>query len=218
MPLSTDSKFADIQQWLNKKLAPKQSIKACCDEVMNVPKTKGIYFWFMKKDGYQAITSFIQLSPMIKKYSIEINNETYDLVYLGTAGTGKKGESNLRERLQWHIEQQHRESAINQKQSALSTLRTGIGALLADDLILPNTEQSINSFFKKYMFVYWISYSPDKKEIDSNEKTIIKVLMPIFNLKNNPNARINAQINVTQLYKSRRKLVEQNTKFRLKQI
>jgi hypothetical protein len=155
---------------------------------------------------------------LINTYSIEINNETYDLVYLGTAGTGKKGESNLRERLQWHIEQQHRESAINQKQSALSTLRTGIGALLADDLIIPNTGQSINSFFQKYMFVYWISYSRDKKEIDSDEKITIKILKPILNLKNNPSARINAPINVTQLYKSRRKLVEQNTKLRLQQI
>ncbi len=207
---------SNVKIWLHDNLKVKNRIKACSDNLDKVPKTKGIYFWFMKKDGYQALSSFINFSPMANTYSIQINKETYDLVYLGTAGTGKKGESNLRERLQWHIEQQHRESAINQKQSALSTLRTGIGAMLANDLILPNTEQSINSFFHNHMFVYWLSYSSNKIEIDSDETTIIKILKPILNLKNNPNARKNAPINVTQVYKCRRKLVEQNTKLRLK--
>jgi hypothetical protein len=207
---------SNVKIWLHDNLKDKNRIKACSDNLDKVPKTKGIYFWFMKKDGYQALSSFINFSPMANTYSIQINKETYDLVYLGTAGTGKKGESNLRERLQWHIEQQHRESAINQKQSALSTLRTGIGAMLANDLILPNTEQSINSFFHNHMLVYWLSYSSNKIAIDSDETTIIKTLKPILNLKNNPNARKNAPINVTQVYKCRRKLVEQNTKLRLK--
>ena len=208
---------SDIIVWLNHKLNDKNRIKACSDNLDKVPKTKGIYFWFMKKEGYETLSQFMNFSPLPNTYSRPINNETYDLVYLGTAGTGKEGNSNLQERLQWHIEQKHRESAINQKNSALSTLRTGMGALLADDLILPNTEKLINSFFQKHMLVYWTSYSGNKKEIDSEEKAIIKALNPIFNLKNNPNALANSPINVTKLYKCRRKLVEQNTKFRLQQ-
>lgn len=215
MPVPTNATFDQVTQWLERNLDDLKSISAHHTQTRTVPQTKGIYFWFMKKEGYMALSKFVNISPLPNIYSRPINNETYDLVYLGTAGTGKEGNSNLQERLQWHIEQKHRESAINQKNSALSTLRTGMGALLANDLILPNTEQLINSFFQKYMFVYWISYSGNKKEIDSDEKAIIKAINPIFNLKNNPNALANAPINVTKLYKSRRKLVEQNTKGRL---
>ncbi len=215
MSLPTNATFDQVTQWLERNLDDLKSISAHHTQTRSVPQTKGIYFWFMKKEGYRALSKFVNISPLPNIYSRPINNETYDLVYLGTAGTGKEGNSNLQERLQWHIEQKHRESAINQKNSALSTLRTGMGSLLANDLILPNTEQLINSFFQKYMFVYWIGYSGNKKEIDSDEKAIIKAINPIFNLKNNPNALANAPINVTKLYKSRRKLVEQNTKGRL---
>jgi hypothetical protein len=215
MPRPTNSTFNQVTQWLEKKLHASRSISADRSQTQSVPQTKGIYFWFMKKEGYKTLSKFMNISPLSNIYSRQINNETYDLVYLGTAGTGKEGNSNLQERLQWHIEQKHLESAINQKNSALSTLRTGMGALLADDLILPNTGQLINTFFQKYMLVYWIGYSGNKKEIDSDEKAIIKAINPIFNLKNNPNALANAPINVTKLYKRRRKLVEQNTKLRL---
>jgi hypothetical protein len=215
MPVPTNATFDQVTQWLESNLDDLKRISADRSLTRSVPKTKGIYFWFMKEEGYKALSQFLNISPLPNIHSRQINNETYDLVYLGTAGTGKEGNSNLQERLQWHIEQKHRESAINQKNSALSTLRTGMGALLADDLILPNTEQLINSFYQKYMFVYWISYSGNKNEIDSDEKAIIKAINPIFNLKNNPNALANAPINVTKLYKLRRKLVEQNTKLRL---
>ncbi len=215
MPIPANATFHQVTQWLELNLDDLKRISAHHTQTQSVPQTKGIYFWFMKKEGYLKLSKFMNISPLPNIYSRQVNNETYDLVYLGTAGTGKKGNSNLLERLQWHIEQKHRESAINQENSALSTLRTGMGALLADDLILPNTEQLINSFFEKYMLVYWVGYSGNKKEIDSDEKAIIKAINPIFNLKNNPNALANAPINVTKLYKSRRKWVAQNTKGRL---
>ena len=71
MAINPNADFNDLSTWLNENLLITNSFVPHIDEIPNV-KSKGIYFWFMKKDGYQAITSFIQLSPMIKKYSIEI--------------------------------------------------------------------------------------------------------------------------------------------------
>jgi hypothetical protein len=95
-------------------------------------KSKGIYFWFMKTEGYNLMSKYIKIKPIDPRYSKEIDGMKYDLVYLGTTGTGKQGNSTLNKRLDWHINQKHRESTINQKQSALSTLRTGLGSLLSD--------------------------------------------------------------------------------------
>jgi hypothetical protein len=183
MPIPANATFHQVTQWLELNLDDLKRISANHTQTRLVPQTKGIYFWFMKKEGYLKLSKFMNISPLPNIYSRQINNETYDLVYLGTAGTGKKGNSNLQERLQWHIEQKHRESAINQENSALSTLRTGMGALLANDLILPNTEQLINSFFEKYMLVYWVGYSGNKKEIDSDRiHNIFHIMMACFGI------------------------------------
>ena len=153
MPINTNANFEDLSAWLNENLTDKNRIKACCEQVKNVPETKGIYFWFMHPDGYKALSNFIAIQPINPRYTKEINGEKYDLVYLGTAGTGKKGNSNLLERLKWHLCQKHFEKTICQKNSALSTLRTGISSLLSDDLIENQTEEKVNDFSCKYMVV-----------------------------------------------------------------
>jgi hypothetical protein len=94
-------------------------------------------------------------------------------------------------------------------------LRASIGSILSSDLILPNTEEMVNAFMKKYMKVFWIEYPKDKSHIDNDEKILIKVIRPLLNLKNNPNARANAIANSTQVYKIRRSEVYKNTRLRL---
>ncbi len=167
----------------------------------------------MRQDGYKAMSNFVSINPIEPKYTKVIEGVKYDLVYLGTAGTGKKGKSNLNERFEWHVNQNHIDSNICH--GTLSTLRAGLGALLSNDLILPNTENDVNTFIKDYMKVFWIEYSNDKSLIDNDEKVLINGIKPLLNLKNNPNARANAITNSTQVYKIRRAEVYNNTRLRM---
>jgi hypothetical protein len=166
----------------------------------------------MHPDGYKALT-MANIKPIEPKYTRENEGEKYDLVYLGTAGTGKKGNSNLSERFIWHIKPHHTESNICH--GFLSTLRAGLGALISNDLIFPNTKTEVNDFMKQYMKVFWIEYPNDIELIDNDEKILIKILKPLFNIKNNSNAKSSAIDNVTKQYRKRRNEVAKATKKRL---
>ena len=184
-------------------------------EEIPILETKGIYFWFMKNSAYMNLSQFMEIRPVSTVFSKFIDNVKYDLVYLGTTGTGKKGNSTLTKRLDWHINQKHKESSIKQKQSALSTLRTGLSSLLSEDLILPNTEELVNDFMSSNMIVYYLEYPNNKELIDNDEKILIYKLKPLLNLKSNPNSLKNSDLNPTKQYKYRRIIVEKNTKKRL---
>ena len=176
--LTTADDFETIQIWLNTNLKENKSFVPCKDELKNInskddSKSKGIYFWFMRPEGYVALRNFVPINAIEPKYTRIIDNIEYDLVYLGTTGTGKQGKNNFYGRLNWHINQVHRESTIMQESSALSTLRTGLGSLLANDLIFPNTETIINNFMKTYLKVFWIVYPDIKTIINDDEKILI---------------------------------------------
>lgn len=206
--------FASCCQWIKQNLNT-GFMTATCNEVTKVPKKKGIYFWFMPKTAYTALSKYVSVSQMDKVCEMEIEGVLYDLVYLGTAGTGKSGSSNLYERLKWHLCTKHTKSAVCS--GTLSTLRAGLGALLADDLIEPNTEAEVNDFMCKYMKVYWIAYGDnDKDAIDDDESKLIEKLRPLLNIKNNPNAAVTG--NATYIYKQRRTLVYDFTRNRIKCI
>jgi hypothetical protein len=216
MAIPIEYNFKQLEDWLNEKLDDKKSIIACCQEVNIVPETKGIYFWFIHPDGYNALSNYHEITPIKSKYKRNINGTIYDLIYLGTAGTGKKGNSQLLERLKWHLCQKHYEKTICKKNSALSTLRTGISSLISEDLIDNDTEKKVNDFFREYMLVFWVIYEGiEINNIDSDEKHLIKEVRPLINIKNNPNAKSDAIDNSTKAYRGRRNLVTTKTKQRL---
>lgn len=210
--LNESENIISITSWLIENLKDDKSIIPHLNKIPNI-NSKGIYFWFMKTDGYKELSKFISINPIEPRYTRTIDDVQYDLVYLGTAGTGKKGNSNLAERFEWHINQAH--TISNVCHGTLSTLRAGLGSLLADDLIIPDTENLVNSFMKNYMKVFWIEYTDDKLLIDNDEKILIKVLRPLLNIKNNPNAKANAPANSTKSYKIRRAVVYKNTRLRI---
>lgn len=212
MNLQNNISFSELSNILDNQLI--NSFKPHVDAIPDV-QSKGIYFWFMKQSAYEALSQFVPITSIEPRYTKTINGEKYDLVYLGTAGTGKKGNSNLKDRFEWHINQKHKESTIKQKQSALSTFRTGISSLLSDDIILPNTEKMVNDLMSTNMILFYIVYDNNNDVINSNEKILIKNLKPLFNLKNNSNSYKNSSSNSTKDYKTRRNLVERNTKIRL---
>lgn len=210
MAINPNADFNQLTTWLNQNLAEENSITPHSDSIPRI-SSKGIYFWFMHPDGYKALSNFVAIEPITPRYTKEINGVKYDLVYLGTSGTGKEGNSNLTKRLDWHINQQHSTSSVIS--GALSTLRQGLGSLLADDLIIPNTENLINTFMKKYTLVFWIEYPDNKQLIDSDEDLLIIEIRPLLNLKNNPNKTIFG--NSTIIYKLRRGIVVKSSKSRI---
>ena len=208
--LTEEDNFENIKDWLETYLVSEKSFIPCKEELVNlklkeVSKSKGIYFWFMQLDGYKALSDFDEIMPIKKTYPIDIKGVKYDLVYLGTAGTGKSGKSNLVERFEWHINQKHTESNICH--GTLSTLRAGLAALLSNDLISQSIENEVNDFMKDYMKVFWIEYSNDNFLVDNDEKNLIKVIRPLLNIKNNPNAKGDAMENPSKAYRRRRNLV-----------
>jgi hypothetical protein len=215
MPIHPNADFNQLRDWLDENLI--NSFRPHIDVIPD-SKSKGIYFWFMNKEGYKILSKYLDIKPVEPSYYKEIDGVEYDLVYLGTTGTGKNGNSTLNKRLDWHINQKHRESTINQKQSALSTLRTGLGSLLSDDLIEFNTEALVNQIMKDYFLIYFVEYPDNKGLIDSEEDILIKGFKPIFNIKGNPNSLKIALENSTKLYKKRRNEVENNTKKRLQGV
>jgi hypothetical protein len=208
MNLQPNLNFEELKKKLDQFLS--NSFRPHIDEIPKI-KSKGIYFWFMKTEGYNLLSKYIEIKPIDPRYSKEIDGVKYDLVYLGTAGTGKKGKSNLYDRFNWHILQHHSES--NVCHGTLSTLRAGLGSVLFEDLILPNIEEAVNSFMKSNMIIFYVEYPDDKKLIDSDEFILIKGFKPLLNLKNNSNASL--QGNPTPVYKTRRAFVYQNTRLRL---
>ena len=208
-----ESDKGNISKWLNEKLLNSKRIQPFCHFTEKVSREKGLYFWFMKQTGYPLLRKKVPIERIEDTFVLDINAEKYDLVYIGSAGNGKKGYSNLQERLKWHICQKHSESNICH--GALSTFRTGLSALIADDLILPNTENELNEILCKYFYVYWVEYTANAKDIDKNEKTLISQIRPLFNIKNNPNIRVMADENSTQFYRRRRLTIIRNSRNRL---
>ncbi len=194
----------DAKNWLDAHLKqPNPVFTPHVSEVNTMPIKKGIYFWFMTRDGYNELSNYVKMSPINSQYSKEINGVKYDLVYLGTSGTGKQGKSNLQKRLFWHINDKHTQNSVCY--GTLSTLRAGLGALLRNELIGSDTEDTINEFMKHKMVLFWITYDENEESmIDRNEKTLIQTLKPLLNIKNNSNARAHTTENATRDYKLRR--------------
>jgi len=178
-----------------------------------IPENRGIYFWFMEPKGYEKLSRYVQISPVENRISWQIEGKTYDLVYLGTAGTNRAGLQTLLGRLKWHIHQEHSENTICN--GSISTLRAGLASLLSDDLILPNSEALVNEIMEKHFKIFWVRYQGDDliEQVDMDEEVLINTLRPLLNIKNNPNAQIIG--NPTKIYKQRRNEIFTATKARL---
>jgi hypothetical protein len=212
--LNRDEDFYSVVNWLNHSLLQLNSIIPIPSQVEIIPKSKGVYFWLMREEGYAALSSFSIVGKLPDCYVFDFNGVKYDLVYIGTAGTGKNGNSNLRERINWHISQIHTPGAVCH--GTLSTFRLGIGAMVAEDLLLDNTERFINDLFESYFKIIFIPYDKIcESNIENDEVILIKTLKPLFNLKNNPNAKYTSIDNFTKSYKNRRNQVNKNSKNRL---
>jgi hypothetical protein len=220
MAINPNAVFNELKIWLEENLTDEKSIKACCQQLNIVPETKGIYFWFMHTDGYNALSNYFDVQN-INPYTKVIDKIIYDLVYIGTAGVrnNSSGINNghLRERLKWHLCDNKNVSAIcTGKNPTMSTYRRTIGGLISDDLIANNIQDKIDELFSNYFVVYYLEYPGTfldvKDEVSKDEDILIDVIRPIFNLKKNINAE--NQNHITYKIQQRRQLVESESKKR----
>ena len=193
MSLKADYNLNQIKSWLGKNLKENKSIQAKSDNIKSIPELKGIYFWFMRTEGYNQINKYIAINRLAEAYSKRINGIDYDLVYLGTAGVRNNSKQtnngNLKERLSWHLYKNQTDSS--KKNGTISTFRTSIEALLGKDLSHTAAQIKIDELFEEYFQIYYLEYpgtfSEVKDEVAEDEKILIDGLRPLFNLKNNKN-------------------------------
>lgn len=194
MELNPNATFEQLSEWLNQNLKDQNRIKACCQNVKNIPLKKGIYFWFLNHDSYHKLSRNMVINPIDPCYQRVINNEVYDLVYLGTAGVrnNSNGVNNghLQERLKWHLCDNKGVSALCS--GTMSTFRRTIGGLISSDLIENDTQAKIDDILCSSFYVYFIAYEGTflevKDTINQIESIFIYNLRPLFNLDQNPNA------------------------------
>jgi len=217
MAINLNADFEKLKKWLEENLTDNKRIKASCQEVNKTPETKGIYFWFMHPDAYKGLN----IKPIEPKYTRNISGVKYDLVYLGTSGVRNNSNGinrgHLRERIKWHLcDNKNITSLCNKSGSTMSTLRNTIGGLISDDLIGNNTQNKIDELLCKYFFIYYVDYSGTflevKDEVSIDEGILIKVIRPLFNLKNNPNA--DNPTHITYMIQQRRQKIEKDSKKR----
>lgn len=187
----------------------------CCADF---PLYKGIYFWYLSREGLDFLSErhLLTLLPSVN----DIWLDDHLLIYIGTAGTRntENNQGHLRQRLQWHILANHSESSI--LNGTLSTFRTTLGSLLNNDLISSEgleTKLLINDFLSNFLRVSYIKYEGDfdlSESINGDEKFLIQFIKPLFNLTHNANTKRIGH--PTKVIKAKRIEVNFNTKTRLR--
>jgi hypothetical protein len=198
-PLPSDNSFASHCAWIKEHVLPPGGIIPKLENLSDGMKKKGLYFWFMNPKCYETLSKYVRITALKEVCILD----GWHLVYIGSSGTGKQGKSTIYDRLKWHLTDKHTKAPICN--GTLSTFRGGLGSLIADDLILPNTEEAVNKLLAGCFKVYYISYDRALwNKIDSDEKKLIQIIRPLLNIKNNPNASLTAPANSTQKYRARR--------------
>jgi hypothetical protein len=192
-PLNSTDNFETIKNWLDGTLTDTNSFTPYQDAIPQV-LSKGIYFWFMKPAGYQMLSKHIKIEAKEEKYYRIINNDQFDLVYIGR---GNNNTNNISEHLTWHINEDHNE---------LSPLRKVISLLLSDNLMNLKEKGVVKNFIENYTKVFWIEYSKVfENTIDSNIIKLTEKLNPLLVKLNNPSfnekikERLNQLTNETEL-------------------
>lgn len=186
-PLNSTDNFETIKNWLDGTLTDTNSFIPNRDAIHQV-LSKGIYFWFMKPAGYQKLSNYLPIQALPTKYSRTINGEQFDLVYIDES---YKNEKTITETLNWHINNVNDAEGINALKKS-SPLRQVIGALLSDDLIDGDIQNSVSDFIYKNLIVFWVKdFTCDTMYILITVNRLKFVLTPLFVKPTDPNIILN---------------------------
>ena len=218
--LTQEDDRKSIEKWLEDAFPYKNGFIPCKDEfnkhlddnaIKDIFDRKGIYFWFLNKDGYKKLHELSETkipginlkleNPYIRKF----NNEEYTLVYIGLAGAGYNektltNDATLRSRvLDLHIKGNF----------TGSTLSENIAPLISDSFDKLSLKL-IKDIYKKYFRILVIDYPGEYLDIFQtildDENFLINEFLPVFNLTNNTNAQIDGH--ATKLIKDKKSRIE----------
>lgn len=172
-PLRETENPQSVQNWLEANLTNIQPFPPKLDAIPH-GMSKGICFWFMKREGYQIFNEHINNQAAEAKYSREINEDQFALVYLEGISTADK---TITETLNWHIRNVEDINALKRS----SPLRKVIGALLSNDLLEANIQTQVSNFICSNMMVFVISGFDCEYDKISNTASILKSrFSPLF--------------------------------------
>ena len=207
--LTKEDDRISIEKWLEKNYSDKigfipckENFKVYYKDKKDIFDKKGIYFWFLNEDGYKKLHEFVEIK--IPGINLKLNNEykrifnstEYTLVYIGLAGakSPKKITDINKATLYSRINDQHLGHGINS-----STFRDTIGPLI-NISFCEKYNIEIDNFFKNYLLLLVIGYGYQSqyldiyKNIQDDEKQLIKEIEPVFNIDHNPNANNNDHV------------------------
>ena len=141
---------------------------------LNVADRPGIYRLWVPQ---HLVDTALRDLDCTKTLSKEIEGKEYRALYVGMS-------KNLYHRLDWHINDEHSESAV--KSGYISTLRHTIGAFLGDEN-RPLTElvNEVNAFLDQCYFEW--EYTSSEAMAKYIESVLLSIHYYPFNIQDNPN-------------------------------
>lgn len=154
--------------------------KEVLEQITNKP---GYYKWWAKKEDVEMLLEKLGVDVTFEDIESDIEKkEGMDLycIYIGIAEKESIGN-----RLDWHVIQEHKPSAI--KSGYLSTLRQSLSSLLSQN---QKDEEVTNQFIDKLYIEYFEVAEEDKKELRKKEKTEMEKHLYILNIHGNHHPKV----------------------------
>lgn len=131
------------------------SLKTKQDGISQDP---GVYRWWVKKEAAKKLLSTMPKIDWSKVQSAKINGKEYLALYFGIA-------KHLRQRLNWHINQEHRPSAV--RSGFLSTLRQTLSAL--HGVPMSEAENTVNDFMDENCYLEF-GHTTSRQDAEEKER------------------------------------------------
>lgn len=155
--------------------------KEVLEQITN--KKPGYYKWWAKKEDVEILLKKLDVDITFEDIESDIEKkEGMDLycIYIGIAEKESIGN-----RLDWHVNQEHKPSAI--KSGYLSTLRQSLSSLLSQN---QKDEGVTNQFIDKLYIEYFEVAGEDKKELREIEKKEMEKHLYILNIHGNHHSKV----------------------------
>lgn len=153
------------------------------ENLKRISDNPGYYKWWAKKEDVEMLLEKLGIDITFEDIESEIEKkEGMDLycIYIGIAE-----KESIRNRLNWHVNQGHKFSAI--KSGYLSTLRQSLSSLLSQN---QKDEEATNQFIDKLYIEYFEVAEEDKKKLRKKEKDEMEKHLYILNIHGNHHPKV----------------------------
>lgn len=152
------------------------------ENLKRISDKPGYYKWWAKKEDVEMLLEKLDVDMTFEDIESDIEKKDMDLycIYIGIAER-----ESIRNRLDWHVNQGHKFSAI--KSGYLSTLRQSLSSLLSQN---QKDEEVTNQFIDNLYIEYFEVAEEDKKELRKIEKEAMERHLYILNIQGNHHSKV----------------------------